>query len=179
MIKEDRKKEMCMNKILIIGMAIVVVIALVIGAAGLFVAMQNRSAAAVPQGFGMMPFAGAFQSNQSGPGGRGMMGGQAIQPRDDNNRVDMQSYMVKALAKEIGVTESDLTAELNKGTSVLELPAVQTLTVKDLNAKLVAARTAAIDQALADNAITQAQADAMKNTQNGWMMGGFGFGFRK
>jgi hypothetical protein len=168
-----------MNKTIIIVLGIVVAVALMLGAAGLFVAMQNRSTANGPVGFGMMPFAGAFQNNQGDSRGRGMMGGQGYQNQDDSTRVDMQSYLVKALAQELGVTEADLTAELNKGTSLFDLTSVQNLTVKDLNSKLIAARTAAVDQALADGAITKIQAESLKNTQSGWMMGGFGFSFRK
>lgn len=177
-----------MNKTIIIVLGIVVAVALILGAAGLFVAMQNRSAANGRAGFGMMPFYGANQSFQGGQYGRGMMGGQTGRGMMGGNgfqsdayasRVNMQSYMITALAAELDVTEDELSTELNKGTSMLEMPSIQELTVKEFNTKLVAARTAAVDQALADGVITKIQADAMKDAQGGWMMGGFGFGFRR
>jgi hypothetical protein len=98
--------------------------------------------------------------------------------KDSLNRVDMQSYMLQAVADKLGMTKDDLTKELNGGKSLLDIAADKNMSVKDYNAMLTEARTAAIDKALADKVITSDQAELLKKDGSGFGLGGFGMNGR-
>jgi len=179
-----------MNKILIVVIAIVAVLALTFGVIGFIRAEryqnQNTAGAWIQQGFGsgMM---GGRQGNNFGSGkmnrqdddfGPGMLGN-----RKGNNVGQgyglMQEYQIAALAEKLGITVDDLAAQFNDGKTVLDLAADKGMTVKEFITLQEEARVLAIDKALAAGVISQNQADAMKENNTGGMMGGFGPGWRK
>jgi hypothetical protein len=168
-----------MNKTLAILIAVVALAALGLGAAGFVIAMRGRSVNAVAPGQSGTIAGGINGFLQRGQrGGFGMMNGRNddLQPnqRNNQNRVDMQSYMLQAVADKLGMAKDDLNKELNGGKSLLDIAADKNMTVKDYNTMLTDARSAAIDQALADKVITSDQADRLKKDGSGFGLGGFG-----
>lgn len=89
----------------------------------------------------------------------------------------LHDYMEAAIAAEFGLTEEELEQRHAAGETLMDLASEQGLTVEDFTVKMTAARTSALEQAVADGVITQEQADWMKKHMgpNG-MMGGFGRG---
>lgn len=92
----------------------------------------------------------------------------------------LSEYMDAAIAEAFGITVEELQALEDAGQTLKDLAIEQNLTVEEFQAKTEAARTAAIDAALADGAITQEQADLMKERladgPHGGMDDGFGPG---
>jgi hypothetical protein len=171
---------MFMSKTSIVIIAIIAVLALGLGLASFLMGLQRQNLTA--NSFGMM-----FQSgrqNQVGDYsfgmGPGMMGGFRNN-RDGNNQGgnndrDLQSYMLTAVAGQLGMSESDLNTQLQNGKSLLDLAADKDMTVSEYKSMLETARTSAIEQALADGVITKTQADNLKSNSQGLRMGGFGLG---
>ena len=107
-----------------------------------------------------------------GPGmmGRGgMMGGSAAQ----NGYGPMHEYMQKALAEKLGLTVEELQAKYAEGLTFWQIAEEQGLTVEQAQQAMIDARGEALDQMVADGAITQEQADWMRNrTGQGQIPGG-------
>ncbi|MGE5123574.1 MAG: hypothetical protein ACM3H7_03595 [Acidobacteriaceae bacterium] len=103
-----------------------------------------------------------------GPGG--MMGGQWIGRRGGI----MHDYMISAFADAVGLSVEDVDARLANGETFKEIAIAQGTTESGLPALAEQVRKAALDKAVADGVITQAQADLMLEHMDD--MGGWGFG---
>jgi competence protein ComGC len=87
----------------------------------------------------------------------------------------LHTYMQAALADAFGLTVDELNTLETDGKTLKDLAIEQNLTVADFQTKMDTARQTALDKAVADGVITQAQADAMKNhTEMGGGRGGHG-----
>jgi hypothetical protein len=159
-----------MKKIMLI-VSIVAVALIALGVAGLAYAQSQTPPAS--NGWGMM---GGF-------GGRGGMMWRGV---DAGGYGPMHDYMVKALAKALGMTPEDLQARFNKGDSLWTVAKEKGLTQQQFSDLFKQARTDALKAMVADGIITQAQADWMLDHMNdmmgngsfvgGCMGGGFGPG---
>lgn len=111
--------------------------------------------------------------NRLGPGGMmggygpgGMMGGYGYggMMGDLGTRRGtgiMHDYMISAFAKAVGLTVEEVDTRLAKGETFKEIAIAQGTAEADLSALVNQVRKAALDQAVADAVITQAQADQM------------------
>lgn len=91
----------------------------------------------------------------------------------------MHEEMVTVLAEKLGLTVTELNTKLDTGTTIAQLASDKGMTVVEFRQMMVDARSAAIDLALKNGTITQAQAEWMKsrgNMGNGHMGGMWGFG---
>lgn len=85
----------------------------------------------------------------------------------------LHDAMVQAMAEKLGLTVDELQAKLDGGTTMWQLAEEKGLSVEDFRAAMDAARTQAIDKAVADGTLTQEQADWMKaRGQRGMGAGG-------
>lgn len=92
-----------------------------------------------------------------GYGYGGMMGGSGL----GRGAGIMHDYMISAFAKAIGLTVEEVDTRLAKGETFKEIAIAQGTAEADLPALANQVRKAALDQAVADGIITQAQADQM------------------
>ncbi|MEP7198895.1 MAG: DUF2680 domain-containing protein [Chloroflexota bacterium] len=74
----------------------------------------------------------------------------------------MRQVALEAAAKALGMTSDQLRAELTSGKSVADVAKTKNVDLKTLQSAIIAAEKAALDQAVKDGKITQAQADKMK-----------------
>ncbi len=182
-----------MKNIVVIVVAVVAVAALAFGVVN-FVRADQAQAAFPGQTWGQ-DFSGMMGNGHSANGGRmmdnqqfgrgnemmgnqqfgrdrGMMGNGQFSGNAAGMNV-MHTYMQDALAEKLGMTSDELSASLTDGKSLLDLAAEKGLTVAEFQTLRDEAHVAAIDKALADGAISQDQADWMKENQPG-MHNGFG-----
>lgn len=95
-----------------------------------------------------------------------------------------------SVAKALGITTDELTADLAKGQSIADIAKAKNVDINKVIDTLVGDATAKIDQAVTDKHVTQEQADKLKSmlktvitnlVNNGFPKGlhhaGFGFGF--
>lgn len=87
---------------------------------------------------------------------------------------DYEDILDNALAKVLNLSVSEIQAARDSGTTWVELANQQGVSLDDLQSAIAESHQAMIDQALADGAITQAQADAM----SAHLDAGPGFGFQ-
>ena len=149
-------------------------------------------------GYGMMGNYGyANQDGTPAPygmmNGQGMMGGMAAMSGVDtvgamhqwmSTTNGMHNLVSGGLADALSLTQDDLNARLADGETLAQVAEAQGLTQADLATALEASVKAGLDQAVADGALTQAQADQMLSHMAGnyeWMIthmgtGGMGFG---
>ncbi len=181
-----------MKKILVIG-AVVAVIILAVGAAGL--AYAQTQTPYFPMGPGMMGWRngsgqagygpgmmggrlaatpGSGTTNSFGPGmmggwgGWGMMGGGAYGT--------MHQFMVDALAKELGMTSAELQAALQNGKTPYQIAQDKGLTAAQIGEMMQRVHDEALKQAVASGALTQQQADWMDQHMEQMWSNGFGPG---
>jgi hypothetical protein len=109
------------------------------------------------------PTAGVIVNNGYGVHGS-MMGG--------NQQGLLHDEMVKVIAEKLGITVDDLNARLADGETMYSIALAEGLTTDEAKALLLDARNQAIDQAVTNGDLTQAQADWMKTRAN--QMGGNG-----
>ena len=105
--------------------------------------------------------------------GRGMMGGGMMGYAGTGVEGPMHDAMVAAFAQKLGITVDDLNARLAKGETMAQIAASKGLTSAEFYTLMKDARSQAIDQAVKDGTLTQAQADWMKQRGAG-MMSGYG-----
>ena len=98
------------------------------------------------------PFTGTTSSGVQGFG-RGMMGGAPGYGYDE--------VMLPSLAKVLGLTVDQLTAELKAGKTPVQIAAAKNISAEKLQELLALAHQATIQQLLKDGKLTKAQADAM------------------
>jgi hypothetical protein len=158
-----------MNKTIMIVIGIIAVLALLVGLAAVIYLWQGRSATNPSN-------PAIFENSRMGFGMMGSADGKGGRNRGDTDQTSMQSYMLQSLAKQLGTTETDLTGQLNQGKSLLDLAAAKEMSVKDYQAMLTQAQTAAIDQALTNGEISQNTADSLKSNTGGLFLRGFGMG---
>jgi hypothetical protein len=156
-----------MNKI-VLSIVIVAVVAVALGTAGFVFAQTPTPTTPVPgtgNGYGMM----------GGRGTRGsMMGQNAVSGSQDGF---LHDEMIAAYAEKLGISVEDLNARLAKGETMAQIASSKGLTVEQFRTLMTDARAQAIDQAVKDGTLTQAQADWM-NQRGAGQMAGNGRGMR-
>ncbi|GAB4526259.1 MAG: hypothetical protein Fur0018_11430 [Anaerolineales bacterium] len=105
--------------------------------------------------------------NSDAPAGRPFGHG----PGDPENN-PLHDYMTNALADAFGLTTDELQALHDNGTTLMDYAAEQGMSVADFQATMQAARSTALEQAVADGVITQEQADQMSSHGPGMGFGG-------
>ena len=160
-------------KKLVLSIVIVAVVAIALGTAGLVYAQSSTPQAPVPgSGYGMM----------GGQGGRGrMMGGMTLAPASRagvggrgaaaTGTQDglIHDEMISAFAEKLGISVEDLNARLANGETMAQIATSKGLTADQFRTLMTDARNQAIDQAVKDGTLTQAQADWMKQRGAGMM----------
>ncbi len=179
-----------MKKILVIG-AVVIVVILVVGVAG--IAYAQTQTPNFHMGFGMMG-----GQNTSGQAGYGMMGGRlAATPGSRTNNSYgagmmagrgsygmmggagyglMHQAMVDALAKELGLTSADVQAALQTGKTPYQLAQEKGLTTAQISELMQKVHDEALAQAVASGLLTQQQAEWMDQHMEQMWSNGFGPG---
>jgi hypothetical protein len=107
--------------------------------------------------------------------GRGMMGGQGAGMGTGVAAGDgiLHDKMISVYAQKLGISVDDLNARLAKGETMAQIASTKGLTAEQFTSLMTNARTQAIDQAVKDGTLSQAQSDWMKQRGNGGgMMGG-------
>lgn len=107
------------------------------------------------------PSASASTVSYGFGGNGGMMGG--------TQQGLLHDEMVKVLAEKLGITVDDLNTRLANGETMYSIALAEGFTADQAKTLMVDARIQAIDQAVANGDLTQAQADLMKTRSN--MMG--------
>jgi hypothetical protein len=127
------------------------------------------------------------QSPTQTPGtGTGFMGGRASRNGlggANTNAGDgiLHDYMIAGYAAGLNIPVTDLEARLDSGETMAQIAISTGLTLEQFRTLMVEVRTQAIEQALNDGVLTQAQADWMSQRGAGQMTGGQrgnGFGMR-
>ncbi len=84
----------------------------------------------------------------------------------------LHDAMIAAFSQKLGISVDDLNARLAKGETIAQIASAKGLTAEQFTALMKDARSQAIDQAVKDGTLTQAQADWMKTRgMNGAGMG--------
>lgn len=118
------------------------------------------------------------QSPTQTPGtGTGRMGGRGSQNGlDGTNRTSgegiLHDYMIAGYSEKLNIPVADLEARLNGGETMAQIALSEGLTLEQFRTLMVEVRTQAIEQALNDGVLTQAQADWMIQRGAGQMAGG-------
>jgi len=86
----------------------------------------------------------------------------------------MHSYMVAALADALDLSTNDVEARLAAGETGYQIALAQGIRTEDIPALMLEVRTQAVNAAVADGVLTQAQANRM--LQHGFSRGGAGQG---
>jgi hypothetical protein len=97
----------------------------------------------------------------AGPGGLGMFGRGGFGNAQNNVYATIRSAGLDAAAKTLGMSRSDLDTALQSKT-LLTLAQEKNVDVTKLRTAIADAEKAAIDQAVKDSKLTQAQADSLK-----------------
>jgi hypothetical protein len=136
------------------------------------------------QGYGP---GGMMQGNVYGPGGMmggrgngygpgGMMGRRGLDVARGEG--PMHEYMISAFAEAVDLTAQEVETRLEAGETFKEIALAQGITQDQFPDLVTQVRQAALDAAVADGIITQAQADLMLEHMNNYMGSGFGPGFK-
>jgi len=158
-----------MNKVLI-GVIVVIVVAGALATASFVYAQTATPQAPLPgtgYGYGRMM------------GGRGMMAGAGTSGAPGYgmgaNGVEMgfmHDDMIAAYAEKLGLSVDEINARLAKGETMAQIASSKGLTLDQFRTIMLDARSLAIDQAVIDGTLTQAQADWMKQRGAGMVNGG-------
>jgi hypothetical protein len=153
-----------MNKFVVI-IVVVVVAAFALGAAGYVYAQSPTPQAPVPgTGYGMM---GASSGRMGARGG--MMAGSTSVSGDQDGL--LHDGMIAVYSQKLGISVDDLNARLIKGETMAQIAYSKGLTAAEFSTLMTDARSQAIDQAVKDGTLTQAQVDWMKQRGAGMMAG--------
>ncbi len=144
-----------MNKYGIL-LVIVAVVTLALGAVGTAYAQSPTQTPGT--GTGWM----GGRGSHNGLGGANTSAGEGI----------LHDYMIAAYAAELNISVADLEARLDSGETIAQIALSEGLTFDQFRTLKVDARTQAIEQALSDGLLTQAQADWMSQRSAGQMAGG-------
>ncbi|MGE5221675.1 MAG: hypothetical protein ACM3PY_04510 [Omnitrophica WOR_2 bacterium] len=149
-------------KKVILGLVIVAVLA-----AGLSVAGLAYAQSATPQtpgsGYGMM-------------NGRGQRGGMMAGNTTGTQSGFLHDEMIAAWAAKLNLTVDEINTRLAKGETMSQIAYSTGITTDQFRTLMLEVRSTAIDQAVKDGKLTQAQADWMKTRGAGAMAGGAGRG---
>jgi hypothetical protein len=104
-------------------------------------------------------------------GGRGSQNGLGGTNRNSGEGI-LHDYIIAAYAEKLNIPVADLEARLNSGETMAQIALSEGLTFEQFRTLMVEVRTQAIEQALNDGVLTQAQADWMKTHGAGQMAGG-------
>lgn len=151
-----------------IGFAVllVAVVAVALGSAGLVYAQSLTPQAPVP--------GGGFGYGQGM--GRGMMAANSLAGSQNGL---LHDEMIAVFAEKLGISVDDLNARLAAGESMSAIALSTGMTIDEFRTIMIDVRSQALDQAVTDGTLTQAQADFMKTRGHGQMMGaGAGGGMR-
>ena len=102
------------------------------------------------------------RGSQNGLGGANTTAGDGI----------LHDYMIAAYAEKLNIPVADLEARLDSGETMAQIALSTGLTFEQFRTLMVEVRTQAIEQALNDGVLTQAQADWMSQHGAGQMAGG-------
>ncbi len=111
--------------------------------------------------------------NGYGPGGMMGRGGTRLQ----RGMAIMHDYMIAAFAKAVGLTVEQVDTRLAKGETPKQIAETQGFTGDKLTTLANQVRQDALNQAVTDGIITQAQADRMLQFMKNSSGQGFGLGF--
>jgi hypothetical protein len=95
-------------------------------------------------------------------------------PMMQNGTGVLHTYMVTAFADKLGLKVEDVNARLTAGETMYDIAIADGVKTEDFPALMTDVRTKALDAAVKDGVITQAQADWMKS--RGFGRGGYGNG---
>lgn len=182
------------NKIKLLGIALVAVLALVALGAGIaFAQTQTQNG-----GFGTGWMTGSNGQTGYGSGMMGGRGGMMTGYAQNGNGWEwmnamhqwmttsggMHTFVWNALAEKLGLTSDELYGEVNSGKTIAQIAEEKGVSRADLIAALETAHQNSLAQAVTDSALTQEQADSilaqmsgryewmLDNMGSGWMMGG-------
>ena len=105
-------------------------------------------------------------------GGAGMMGGNRGAARGTGTG-PMHTYMVEAYAQALDLTVEDVQAQFEAGKTMWQIAADQGLSDEEVQGVMITARTAALNAMVADEVLTQEQADLMLERMTTMMSGDF------
>jgi hypothetical protein len=174
-----------MKTILIVGGVLTALLVVAVAALGVFGYAYAQTAT---RGDGTTVFGPGMMgrwNNDGGSYGPGMMGrwnnnagayGPGMMGRRGGGFGPMHQYMVNAFAEALGVTPEDLQAQLDAGETMWTLAEAKGMTLDEFTALMTEARTTALNQAVADGALTQEQADWMLQRMAQRQAGGYGPG---
>jgi hypothetical protein len=118
------------------------------------------------------------QSPTQAPGtGTGYMGGRGSRNGlggANTNTGDgiLHDYMIAAYAEKLNIAVADLETRLDNGETMAQIALSESLTFEQFRTLMIEVRTQAIEQALNDGVLTQAQADWMSQRGAGQMAAG-------
>ncbi len=166
-----------MKKILIVS-AVVIALVAALGVAGYAYAKTQ-----LPFLSGNIPYGTGMMGQYSGPGG-GMGGWRANGGRGggmggwyaEGEYGPLHEYMQAAIAEEFDLSVEELQALHDDGKTLWAYAQEQGMTQEEFAEKMLAARTQALQAAVADGVITQEQADWMLERMNQMWQNGGGFG---
>jgi hypothetical protein len=127
------------------------------------------------QGYGYGP-GGMMGGRGNGYGPRGMMGGRGLDVARGEG--PMHEYMISAFAAAVDLTAQEVETRLEAGETFKEIAFAQGITQDQLPDLVTQVRKSALDAAVADGTVTQAQADLMLEHMDNYMGPGFGPGFK-
>jgi hypothetical protein len=116
---------------------------------------------------------GSMMGRRGNGFGPGMMGGRGFAQGEGI----MHDYMISAFAGAVGLTIDEVNTRITEGESLKEIAIAQGTAEADLPELITQVRQDAINAAVADEVITQAQADFMLERMNNYAGPGFGPGF--
>lgn len=165
------------NKIKLIGIALVAVLAVATLGAGIAFAQTSTSTSNYGPG-GMMGGRGGMMGGYAQTGNSWEWMNAMHQWMDANG--GMHTFVWNALAEKLGLTSDELSAEVNSGKTLAQIAEEKGLSRTDLVATLEAAHTDSLNQAVADGYLTQEQADGILSQMAGryeWMLDNAGAGY--
>ncbi len=177
-----------MKKFLIIGL-IVALVLIVVGGAGVVYARvrgvanntivtvnttQNGDKIIRQFGYGPGGMMGGYgPGGMMGERGNGYGPGMIVGRRIARGVGIMHDYMISAFASAVGLTVEQVDTRLANGETLKEIAIAQGTAEAGLPALAIKVRQAALDKAVADGVITQAQADLMLERMNNYSGQGF------
>jgi hypothetical protein len=139
-------------KKLVMTIVVLAIIAITLGSAGYVYAQASNPPVAPGTGYATMA------------GGRGGRGGMVAAQNQDGL---MHADMAPVYAEKLGISVEDLNARLANGETMSQIAVSKELTAEEFTALMNDARSQAVDQAVKDGTLTQAQADWMKQRGTG------------
>jgi len=154
-------------KKLVLSLVIAAVIVVAFGSASAVYAQSTTPQAPAGTGYGISA------------GGRGVRGGMMGQTAGIGTQDGLlHDEMIAVFSDKLGISVDDLNARLADGETMSEIALSEGLTIEEFQTLLTDARSQAISAAVADDTLTQDQADWMSTRGAGRTAGGRGMGAR-